>query len=40
MTESAPAGEENAERELGPVDYIVVEWAGGQPTGAVTVLET
>ena len=33
MTTSAAAGGATVERELGPVDYIVVEWAGGQPTG-------
>ncbi|MCK8615715.1 DUF6325 family protein [Gordonia sp. C13] len=26
-------GDESADRELGPVDYVVVEWAGTQPTG-------
>ncbi len=33
MTAAADRDQAPPDRELGPVDYIVVEWAGREPTG-------
>ncbi|WP_238421630.1 DUF6325 family protein [Gordonia sp. 'Campus'] len=32
-SQAAPPTDAGTDRELGPIDYIVVEWAGRQPTG-------